>query len=224
VIAGARTIRDGADVIIVGGVESMSRAPFVHAQIRNRLFARAGRDVYDTTIGWRFINQRIAKAHGIESMPETAENVASEHRHFSCQIRTPYALRVAKERYDAGLAPRRYPARDPPIPAAATAVVDRGRTPPRHHAGKAWPPFPPRSAAGGTVTAGNAAGINDGAAGVILIASAEGRPRSWPAPQSPASGAAASRRGRPPRSWASAPLPPWSALSCPGPQASVRTK
>jgi acetyl-CoA acyltransferase len=86
VIAGARAVRDGADVVIAGGVESMTRAPFVLGKAE-QAFSRQV-EMHDTTIGWRFINERIAKAYGTESMPETAENVAEEHG-IPAQIRMP---------------------------------------------------------------------------------------------------------------------------------------
>ncbi|MGE0150957.1 MAG: beta-ketoacyl synthase N-terminal-like domain-containing protein, partial [Parvibaculaceae bacterium] len=79
VIAGARQIRTGeADLVIAGGVESMSRAPFVMPKAE-AAFARKA-DIHDTTIGWRFVNPLIEAQYGIESMPETAENDAAEHR------------------------------------------------------------------------------------------------------------------------------------------------
>ena len=77
VIAGARAIRDGADIIIAGGVESMTRAPFVLGKAESAFSRQA--EMFDTTIGWRFVNDRIARAYGTDSMPETAENVAAEH-------------------------------------------------------------------------------------------------------------------------------------------------
>ena len=77
VIAGARAVRDGADVVIAGGVESMTRAPFVLGKAETAFSRQA--EMHDTTIGWRFVNDRIARAYGTDSMPETAENVAAEH-------------------------------------------------------------------------------------------------------------------------------------------------
>src|SRR3546814_12979626 len=74
----ARAIRAGdADLLIAGGVESMSRAPFVMPKPETA-FSRANA-VYDTTIGWRFVNPRMKAAYGVDSMPETGENVAQEH-------------------------------------------------------------------------------------------------------------------------------------------------
>jgi acetyl-CoA acetyltransferase len=77
VILAARSIACGsADLVIAGGVESMSRAPFVMPKAESAFSRNA--EIYDTTIGWRFAHQRIAASYGIESMPETAENVAEE--------------------------------------------------------------------------------------------------------------------------------------------------
>lgn len=170
VIAGARAVRDGADVVIAGGVESMTRAPFVMPKAETA-FARQT-EIYDTTIGWRFINQRIARAYGTESMPETAENVAAEHG-ISRADQDAYALR-SQSRYDAA-----WHAADI-LPVTLTSrkgdtvvAVDEH---PRATTLEKLAALPAPFRAVGTVTAGNAAGINDGAAAVIL-ASAEGMRR-----------------------------------------------
>ena len=97
IICGARAIRDGADIIIAGGVESMSRAPFVMAK-PDTPFSRSPQ-MFDTTIGWRFVNDRIAAVYGTESMPETAENVAADHG-ISRADQDAYACR-SQLRYDA---------------------------------------------------------------------------------------------------------------------------
>src|SRR3546814_536839 len=87
----ARAIRAGdADLLIAGGVESMSRAPFVMPKPETA-FSRANA-VYDTTIGWRFVNPRMKAAYGVDSMPETGENVAQEHG-ISRQDQDAFALR-----------------------------------------------------------------------------------------------------------------------------------
>ncbi|MFM7335147.1 MAG: acetyl-CoA C-acyltransferase [Tabrizicola sp.] len=162
VIAGARAIRDGADLVIAGGVESMTRAPFVMPKSETA-FARQA-EIYDTTIGWRFINQRIAKAHGTHSMPETAENVAEDFAILRAD-QDAYALR-SQERYDADwhradilLVTLR--AR------SGETVVDRDEHPRATSMDRlAALPTPFRTP--GTVTAGNAAGVNDGACAVLL--------------------------------------------------------
>ena len=167
VIAGARIIRDGADVVIAGGVESMSRAPFVMAKAETA-FSRDV-SVHDTTIGWRFVNDRIAQAFGIDSMPETAENVAEEFA-VARADQDGFALR-SQQRYDAA-----WHAAD------ILPVTIRGRKGdtvvtadehPRATSLDRLAALPAPFRAGGTVTAGNAAGINDGAA-AVLLASAEG--------------------------------------------------
>jgi len=162
VIAGARAIRDGAEVVIAGGVESMTRAPFVLAKAETA-FARQV-EMHDTSIGWRFVNDRIAQDYGIESMPETAENVAAEHG-ISRVDQDAYAL-LSQARYDAG-----WHAAD------ILPVTIRGRKGdtvisldehPRATSLDRLAALPAPFRAGGTITAGNAAGINDGAAALIL--------------------------------------------------------
>jgi 3-oxoadipyl-CoA thiolase len=163
VIAGARAVRDGADVVIAGGVESMTRAPFVTGKAETA-FARAP-EIFDTTIGWRFVNARIAKAYGTESMPETAENVAAEWG-VSRSDQDGFALR-SQQRYDA----KWHAADILPVTVAArkgeATVVARDEHP-RATSLDRLAALPAPFRAGGTITAGNAAGINDGAAALIL--------------------------------------------------------
>jgi len=163
VITAARTIRDGAaDVIIAGGVESMSRAPFVMPKSETA-FARAP-EIYDTTIGWRFVHPRMAQLWGTEAMPETAENLAAEHR-ISREDQDRYAL-LSQSRYDAAwhaqdILPVTIPGRK------GDTVVSTDEHPrPTSLEKLAALPTPFRKP--GTVTAGNASGVNDGAAAVIL--------------------------------------------------------
>ena len=167
VISGARAVRDGADVIIAGGVESMTRAPFVMAKA-DTAFGRQAQ-VYDTTIGWRFINDKIAAAYGVDSMPETAENVAFDHG-IARLDQDAYALR-SQTRYDAAwhavdILPVTLPARkgDP--------VIIRSDEHPRVTSLEKLSALPAPFRAGGSVTAGNAAGINDGACAMILASGA----------------------------------------------------
>jgi acetyl-CoA acetyltransferase family protein len=163
VIAGARAVRDGADVVIAGGVESMTRAPFVTGKAETA-FARAP-EIFDTTIGWRFVNARIAKAYGTESMPETAENVAAEWG-VSRSDQDGFALR-SQQRYDAEW----HAADILPVTVAArkgeATIVARDEHP-RATSLDRLAALPAPFRAGGTITAGNAAGINDGAAALIL--------------------------------------------------------
>jgi len=163
VILGARAVRDGAGVVIAGGVESMTRAPLVMGKAETA-FARQA-EVYDTTIGWRFVNDRIAAAYGTESMPETAENVAAGHG-ISRADQDACALR-SQQRYDTGwhaadILPVTVPARRGPPETVTRDEHPRATSTDR----LAALPAPFRK--GGTVTAGNAAGINDGAAAVLL--------------------------------------------------------
>ncbi len=162
VIAGARAVRDGADLVIAGGVESMTRAPLVMAKAETAFSRQA--EIHDTTIGWRFINARIAKAYGTESMPETAENVAAA-KAIARADQDGYALR-SQARYDAtwhasDILPLTLRSR------TGDTVVATDEHPRATTIEKlAALPAPFRD--GGTVTAGNASGVNDGAAAVIL--------------------------------------------------------
>ncbi|MFN6924902.1 MAG: acetyl-CoA C-acyltransferase [Tabrizicola sp.] len=167
VIAGARAVRDGADVVIAGGVESMTRAPFVLGKAETAFSREA--QMHDTTIGWRFVNDRIARAYGTESMPETAENVAAEHG-IARADQDAYALR-SQTRYDAAW----HAADILPVTIRGRKgdTVVNGDEHPRATTLEKLAALPSPFRAGGTVTAGNAAGINDGAAAVIL-ASSEG--------------------------------------------------
>ncbi|MFO1201064.1 MAG: acetyl-CoA C-acyltransferase [Tabrizicola sp.] len=167
VITAARTIRDGAaEVIIAGGVESMSRAPFVMPKAETA-FARAP-EIFDTTIGWRFVHPRMAQLWGTDAMPETAENLASEHG-ISREDQDCYAL-LSQSRYDAAwhdadILPVTIPGRK------GDTVVTTDEHPRATSLEKLTAlPTPFRSP--GTVTAGNASGVNDGAAAVLLASAA----------------------------------------------------
>ncbi len=177
VIAGARAIETGAaDVVIAGGVESMSRAPFVMPKAEVA-FAR-NPQIHDTTIGWRFAHARIAAEHGIESMPETAENIASEFG-ISRADQDSFACR-SQARFDAGwhaadVVPVSVPTGkgDPMI----VAVDEHPRPTTLEALSRLSAPF----RKGGSVTAGNASGVNDGAAAVLLASeSAVARHRLTP--------------------------------------------
>ena len=166
VIAGARAVRDGADLVIAGGVESMSRAPFVMGKAETAFSRQA--EIHDTTIGWRFVNDRIARAYGCESMPETAENVAAAHG-ISRADQDAYALR-SQQRYDADW----HAADILPVTLQGrkgATVVDRDEHP-RPTTAEKLAALPTPFRAGGTVTAGNASGVNDGAAALILASAA----------------------------------------------------
>jgi 3-oxoadipyl-CoA thiolase len=174
VIAGARAIRDGAaEVVIAGGVESMSRAPFVMPKAETA-FARTA-EIHDTTIGWRFVNRAIERQYGIDSMPETAENVAAEMG-IARADQDAFALR-SQTRYDAAwhaadIAPVTIRGRK------GDTVVDRDEHP-RATTLAALAALPTPFRAGGTVTAGNASGVNDGAAAVLLASEAAVERHGW---------------------------------------------
>jgi acetyl-CoA acyltransferase len=167
IITATRSIRDGAaDVIIAGGVESMSRAPFVMPKAETA-FARAP-EIHDTTIGWRFVHARIAKLYGVESMPETAENVAAEAT-ISRADQDAFALR-SQARYNADW----HAADILPVTIAGRkgdtviSADEHPRPTTIDQLSALKTPF--RSP--GTVTAGNASGVNDGAAAVLLASEA----------------------------------------------------
>ncbi len=168
VILAARSIAcDNADLVIAGGVESMSRAPFVMPKAENAFSRNA--EIYDTTIGWRFAHRQIAANYGIESMPETAENVAAEFA-ISRADQDAFAQR-SQERYDAAwhasdIAPlSAHDIRGEPT-IISTDEHPRATTLERLSA------LPTPFRQGGTVTAGNASGVNDGACALLLASAA----------------------------------------------------
>ncbi|MBV9343560.1 MAG: 3-oxoadipyl-CoA thiolase [Gammaproteobacteria bacterium] len=172
----ARLIRTGeAQLVLAGGVESMSRAPFVVPKAESA-FARAA-TIYDTTIGWRFVNPRLERQFGIDSMPETGENVATQFA-VSRADQDRFALRSQQRTaaaYQAGLfeqelIPVEIPARKGP---ATRITRDEHPRPDTTLEQLAALPTPFR--AGGTVTAGNASGVNDGAAALLLASPAAAR-------------------------------------------------
>ncbi len=158
-IIGGRAIASGAaDIVIAGGVESMSRAPFVMPKAESAYSRKA--EIYDTTIGWRFAHERIAATFGIESMPETAENVAAEFA-ISRADQDAFAWR-SQQRYDAAW----HLADIAPVKGATADEHPRATT--LEKLGILPTPF----RKGGTVTAGNASGVNDGAIAVVMASAA----------------------------------------------------
>lgn len=172
VITAARAIKAGeAELIIAGGVESMSRAPLVMPKAETAFSRKA--EIFDTTIGWRFVNPLMKQQYGVDSMPETGENVAEEYN-ISREDQDAFALRSqdkaaaaqASGRLAKEIIPVTIPQRkgDPlrmdkdehPRPTTLEALAKLG-TPFRE---------------GGTVTAGNASGVNDGAAALIIASEA----------------------------------------------------
>ena len=172
VVYGARAIRDGAaEVVVAGGVESMSRAPYVLAK-PDTAFARDPQ-MHDTTLGWRFVNRLMAERYGTDSMPETAENVAAEYGvaradqdAFALRSQERAAKAAANGRLAREIVPVQVPGRRGQV-----SVVDRDEHP-RETSLAALAALPTPFRAGGTVTAGNASGINDGAAALLLASAA----------------------------------------------------
>jgi 3-oxoadipyl-CoA thiolase len=164
----ARAIKCGEiDVGIGGGVESMSRAPFVMPKA-DSAFSRANA-VYDTTIGWRFINPKMKAAFGVDQMPETAENVATDYK-VNREDQDAFALRSqqrAAAAQKSGYFAEEIVAVKIPRRKGDPVVVDRDEHP-RETTMAALAGLRPIVRADGTVTAGNASGVNDGAAAVLL--------------------------------------------------------
>ncbi|SCW45473.1 acetyl-CoA acyltransferase [Rhizobium mongolense subsp. loessense] len=176
VIAAARAIRAGeAELMIAGGVESMSRAPFVIPKA-DTAFSRNA-EIYDTTIGWRFINPLMKNQYGVDSMPETGENVAEDYKvsredqdSFALRSQAKAAAAQANGRLAKEITPVVIPQRK-----GAPVVIEKDEHPratTMESLGKLGTPFKKE---GGTVTAGNASGVNDGAAALVLASEAAAR-------------------------------------------------
>ncbi len=201
----ARAIKTGeAELIVAGGVESMSRAPLVMPKA-DKAYSRDAR-IYDTTLGWRFINAIIEQQYGVDSMGETAENVAEEYRisredqdRFAQRSQQRAAAAQARGFFAAELIGVEVPRRkaDPvvvehdehPRPDTTLESLSKLRTPFRQ---------------GGTVTAGNASGINDGAC-ALLLASGDSAARFGLQPKARVLGMATA--GVPPRIMGIGPVP-----------------
>ena len=169
----ARTIRSNeAAMIVAGGVENMSRAPFVMGK-PDTTFSRAMK-LEDTTMGWRFINPALKTAYGVDTMPETAENVAAEYR-VSRGDQDAFALRSQQRAVAAqengNLKEEIVPVSIPQKKGAPT-VVDRDEHPRKDTSLEALANLKPVVKPDGTVTAGNASGINDGAAALLVTSEA----------------------------------------------------
>ncbi|MFT4769087.1 MAG: acetyl-CoA acyltransferase [Glaciecola sp.] len=165
----ARAIKAGeAELLIAGGVESMSRAPFVMGKA-SAAFSR-GAELQDTTMGWRFINPSLQKAYGTETMPETAENVA-ERFAISREDQDAFALR-SQQRAVLAQDNGRLAAEIVPVSIAQRRgdpiIVERDEHPRAGTTLEGLQKLPTPFREGGTVTAGNASGINDGACALLL--------------------------------------------------------
>ena len=200
----ARAIVAGeADLVVAGGVESMSRAPFVMPKAATP-FARTA-EVYDTTIGWRLVNPLMRKGWGIDSMPETAENVAAEFgvdRAAQDAFAYRSQQRAAKAQADGRLAEEIVPVT---VPAGKreTKLVEADEHP-RETSLEKLAALPTPFREGGTVTAGNSSGVNDGAV-ALLVASAAAVERYGLTPLARVRGAASA--GVPPRIMGIGPVP-----------------
>ena len=200
----ARAIRGGeSDIIIAGGSESMSRAPFVMAKATSAFDRNA--EMYDTTIGWRFVNPKMKAAYGDDTMPSTGENVAQDFQ-ISREDQDRFALR-SQEKAATAQANGRLAAEivgvEIPQRKGDPTIVDRDEHP-RATTLEALGKLRPIVRSDGTVTAGNASGVNDGAA-ALIIASEEAAKRNGLTPRARILGAAVS--GVPPRIMGIGPAP-----------------
>ncbi|MEA3010677.1 MAG: acetyl-CoA acyltransferase [Sphingomonadales bacterium] len=200
----ARVVRGSeSDMVIAGGSESMSRAPFVMAKAQSAFDRNA--EMYDTTIGWRFVNPKMRDAYGDDTMPSTAENVAQEWQvsredqdAFAARSQDKAAAAQENGRFAAEIVPVSIPQRkgDP-------LVVDRDEHP-RKTSVEALARLRPIVRGDGTVTAGNASGVNDGAA-AMLVASEDAAKRNGLTPRARFVGGAVT--GVPPRIMGIGPAP-----------------
>ncbi len=172
-ITAARAIKAGeAEIMIAGGVESMTRAPFVMPKATSA-FSRAN-EVFDTTIGWRFVNRLMKAQYGVDSMPETAENVAEDFNisredqdAFAARSQAKAGAAIENGRLAQEIAPVTIPQRkgDP-------IIFDTDEHPRPGTTADKLAKLPAPFREGGSVTAGNASGVNDGAAALIVASEA----------------------------------------------------
>jgi acetyl-CoA acyltransferase len=205
IITAARAIMAGEmDLVIAGGVESMSRAPFVMPKATSA-FSRSA-EIFDTTIGWRFVNPLMKSQYGVESMPETGENVAEDYSisradqdAFAARSQAKAGAAMESGRLAREITPVSIPQRkgDP-------IVVDTDEHPRPTTTAEQLAKLPTPFRKDGTVTAGNASGVNDGAA-ALLIASADAVKQHGLTPIARIMGGATA--GVPPRIMGMGPLP-----------------
>ena len=204
VCAAARAIKAGdIDLAIAGGVESMTRAPFVMGKSAEP-FQRTS-EVFDTTIGWRFINPLMKAQYGVDSMPETGENVAEEFQ-VSREAQDAFALR-SQHRAGRAIAAGYFAEEIVPVEIAAKGgpiVVDKDEHPRPETTAEGLAKLKAFVRQPGTVTAGNASGVNDGAAAMI-VASAEAVKKYGLTPRARILGLASA--GVPPRIMGIGPVP-----------------
>jgi 3-oxoadipyl-CoA thiolase len=171
----ARMIRSGeAELVIAGGAESMSRAPYVLSK-PDAAFSR-NQQMFDTTIGWRLVNPLMKQQYGIDSMPETGENVAAEFG-VSRADQDAFAhrsqQRASRAQRDSILAQEIVPVAIP-SKKGDPAIVERDEHP-RETSLEVLAKLPTPFRAGGTITAGNASGVNDGACALVLASESAAR-------------------------------------------------
>jgi len=201
----ARAIRAGdADFAIAGGVESMSRAPFVMPKAASA-FTRSNA-VYDTTIGWRFVNPKMESAYGTDSMPQTADNVAldygisrADQDAFAARSQERYAAAVQAGIFEDEIAPVSIPQRK-----GEAIIVSQDEHPRPSTTVEKLSGLRPVNGTDLTVTAGNASGVNDGSA-ALVVATAKAAERHALSPVARIVGMAAA--GVPPRVMGIGPVP-----------------
>ena len=167
--AHAIMVGDG-DVFVAGGVESMTRAPYVMLKVESA-FERGNHELVDSTLGWRFVNPRLAERHHPFSMGETGENVA-EQCGVSREDQDAFAV-LSQQRAATAVADGRFEAQMVPVPVPQakgdTLVIERDEHPRPDTTPEALARLKPAFRPGGSVTAGNSSGINDGASAVLLV-------------------------------------------------------
>ena len=201
----ARQVKTGeAELVIAGGVESMSRAPFVMPKAETA-FARTA-EIHDTTIGWRFVNPLMKTQYGVDSMPETGENVAAEFQvsrtdqdAFAARSQARAGKAIASGRLGKEIVPVEIKGRK-----GGPTLVSADEHPRPETTAESLARLPTPFRQGGTVTAGNASGVNDGAA-ALLVASREACERYGLTPKARVLGAATA--GVPPRIMGIGPAP-----------------
>jgi acetyl-CoA acyltransferase len=173
VMTAARAVKSGeGDLYVAGGVESMSRAPFVMPKAETAFSRHA--EIHDTTIGWRFVNPLMKAQYGVDSMPETGENVAADFR-VTRADQDAFALRSQQRAVAAqksGRLAREIVPVTIPQRKKDAIVVDRDEHPRADTSLEALAKLPTPFRQDGTVTAGNASGVNDGAAALIIASEA----------------------------------------------------
>ncbi|GGG14382.1 acetyl-CoA acetyltransferase [Rhizobium wenxiniae] len=173
VITAARAVKSGeADLMIAGGVESMSRAPFVMPKAETAFSRNA--EIYDTTIGWRFVNPSMKKLYGVDSMPDTGDNVAVEYG-ISRADQDAFAVRSqekAASAQESGRLAREITPVSVPQRKGDPVIVTKDEHPRLTSLETLAKLGPVNGRDGATVTAGNASGVNDGAAALIIASEA----------------------------------------------------